>query len=278
MNSILAKKIEQSQKFLENGLRIPVTKLDTEGNVVVAIKSLDKNRYSAVQLGFDKRKKISPKSNKSAYRFLREVRIVDKDVVPAVGDIIKSSDIFKPGDIVNVTGISKGKGYAGGVKRYGFKGGPRTHGQSDRERAPGSIGTTTTPGRVLKGKRMAGRMGQDRVTIRNIRVVSVDDKHILVKGLVPGGRNNLLILKKVGVDAKAIPLYEEKVVEEVKESEKKKAEESKSAAPKESKNEKTKEGKAEAKEMKKEESEKAKEPEGEKIKVEKKEEVKENAK
>lgn len=211
MNAILAKKIEQGQKFLENGTRIPVTKLGVDGNVVIAIKTPDRDLYSAVQLGFEKRAKARPaKSNKSPYQFLREVRMADGDKdLPAIGDTIKASLIFKPGDIVNVTGISKGKGYAGGVKRHHFKGGPRTHGQSDRERAPGAIGSNTTPGRVYKGKRMAGRMGHDQVTVKNLQVAFVDDSYILVKGLVPGGKNNLLMLKKVGEDKKFVPLYQE---------------------------------------------------------------------
>lgn len=220
MNSMLAKKIEQGQRFLEDGKRIPVTKLNVEGNVVVAIKTEDRDKYSAVQLGFDKRVKVlAPKSNKSAYRFLREVRMADADTLPAVGDLIRASEVFKPGDVINVAGISKGKGFAGGVKRHGFHGGPRTHGQSDRERAPGSIGTGTTPGRVLKGKKMAGRMGHERITIRNIKIVSVDDNFILVKGLVPGGRNTLLMLKKVkDVDDKFVPLYSDKVAASVEDS------------------------------------------------------------
>jgi len=214
MNSILAKKIEQGQKFLENGLRIPVTKLNVDGNVVVSLKTQARDKYSAVQLGFDKKAKARPaKSNKSAYQLLREVRMADADVLPAVGDIIKASAIFKPGDVINVTGTSKGKGYAGGVKRHGFKGGPRTHGQSDRERAPGSIGSTTTPGRVYKGKRMAGRMGHEQVMIKNLQIVSVDDKTILVSGLVPGGRNTLLMLEKANISKKFTPLYVDKPVE-----------------------------------------------------------------
>ncbi len=211
---MLAKKVEQGQRFLENGLRIPVTKLDVNGNIVVAIKTQARDHYSAIQLGFDKRAKVRPqKSNKSPYRFLREVRMIDVDAIPAIGDVIKASEIFKPGDVVNVTGISKGKGYAGGVKRYHFKGGPRTHGQSDRERAPGSIGSNTTPGRVYRGKRMAGRMGHEQVTVKNLLVEFVDDNCIMVKGLVPGGRNTLLMLKKVGVDKKFVPLYAEKIDE-----------------------------------------------------------------
>jgi large subunit ribosomal protein L3 len=218
MNSLLARKVEQGQKFLENGLRIPVTKMMVNGNVVVSIKTQARDKYSAVQLGFEKTtKKIAPKSNKSPYQFLREIRMADAEVLPAVGDVIKASEIFKPGDVINVTGISKGKGYAGGVKRYHFRGGPRTHGQSDRERAPGAIGSGTTPGRVIKGKRMAGRMGQEQVTVTNLKIVAVDDKFVLVKGLVPGSRNTLLTLKKVDVDKKFIPLFTEKIKEEVKE-------------------------------------------------------------
>lgn len=108
-------------------------------------------------------------------------------------------DEFSPGDHVQVTGTSKGKGFAGVVKRHHFKGGPRTHGQSDRERAPGSIGQTTTPGRVYKGKRMAGRMGGNRVTIKGLEVSSIDPNNntILVKGLVPGALRGLLLLSKV---------------------------------------------------------------------------------
>ena len=219
MNSILAKKIDQGQKFLENGLRIPVTKLGVDGNVVVAIKTQDRDLYSAVQLGFDKKKKApKAKSTKSPYRFLREVRMADADILPAVGDVIKASAIFKPGDIINVTGISKGKGYAGVVKRYRFKGGPRTHGQSDRERAPGSIGSNTTPGRVWRGKRMAGRMGHEKVTVKNLPVEFVDDNYMWVMGLVPGGRNTLLMIKKVGENKKFVSLYTEKVKEETKET------------------------------------------------------------
>jgi len=220
MNSILAKKVEQGQKFLENGIRIPVTKLSVSGNVVVAIKTQARDKYSAVQLGFAKRIKAkAPKSNKSDYQFLREVRMADTDEMPAVGNVVKASEVFKPGDVINVTGISKGKGYAGGVKRHHFRGGPRTHGQSDRERAPGSIGSTTTPGRVYKGKRMAGRMGNEQVTVKNIKIVAVDDNFISVKGLVPGGRNTLLMLKKTGEDKKFVPLFTEKT-EEIKIEEK----------------------------------------------------------
>jgi large subunit ribosomal protein L3 len=235
MNAILAKKIEQGQKFLENGTRIPVTKVSVTGNIVTAIKTPEKDHYSSVQLGFEQRKKISPKSNKSKFVYLREVKASDTGTLPAIGDAIKASDVFKPGDIINVTGISKGKGYAGGVKRHHFKGGPRTHGQSDRERAPGAIGSTTTPGRVFKGKRMAGKMGHEKATVRNLKIVAVDDNFILIEGLVPGGRNTLLTLKKVGESKKFVPLFVEKI-EEVKPAEAK-VEEKTNAQPVEAKKE-----------------------------------------
>ena len=199
IQAMLGKKIEQSQRFLENGTRIPITKVMVGGNVVVRIKTKDKDKYSAVQIAFG-----VPQS-------LREVRMVDTDLSspPAIGDVLKTTAIFKQGDIIDVIGVSKGKGFAGVVKRHHFKGGPRTHGQSDRERAPGSIGQTTTPGRVYKGKRMAGRMGQDRVTIENLQIVDVADDMLLIKGLVPGARNSKVLIKKVGEDKKFVPLYKE---------------------------------------------------------------------
>ena len=219
MQALLGKKIEQSQKFLEDGTRIPVTELNIAGNAVVQIKTEEKDKYSAVQLGFGVKKKPRPSilghakkaGLKTTPSFLQEVRIVkvDLETLPKVGDQVNAQDVFKPGDIVDVIGISKGKGFAGVVKRHHFKGGPRTHGQSDRERAPGSIGQTTTPGRVYKGKRMAGRMGQERVTIENLQIVDVTNDMLLIKGLVPGGRNRGVLIKKVGESKKFVPLYKE---------------------------------------------------------------------
>lgn len=206
MNTIFGKKVTQSEKFLEDGKRIPVTSIMIWENIVKAIKTKEKHQYTAVQIGIgiDKKAKI-----KNAPIFLREVRADDEVSLPEIGSLLKATEIFKPGDIVDITGISKGKGYAGVVKRHHFKGGPKTHGQSDRQRAPGSIGSTTTPGRVYKGKRMAGRMGHERVTVKNLQIVQVDDSYILVKGLVPGGRNTLLTLKKVGENKKFVPLFKE---------------------------------------------------------------------
>lgn len=217
VQTILGQKIDQSQKFLEDGTRIPVTSLWVKGNVVVAVKTNDKHNYSAIQLGFGTKKKankarlgqIKGASLQQAPKFLKEVRLSEEDSLPNLGEAINAAEVFKPGDLINITGISKGKGYAGVVKRHHFKGGPRTHGQSDRERAPGSIGQTTTPGRVYKGKRMAGRMGNETTTIRNLEIMDVSEDTILVKGLVPGGRNSLVIVKKVSENKKFVPLYKD---------------------------------------------------------------------
>jgi large subunit ribosomal protein L3 len=204
MNTLLGKKIQQTQAFLENGSRIPVTVVMASDNPVLGIKTYA--THSALMLGFGKRKKptkalfgIAKKANLSDVpAVIREVRVDEVSVQP--GESIKAADVFKPGDIVSVTGQSKGKGFAGGVKRYHFKGGPRTHGQSDRERAPGSIGQTTTPGRVYRGKRMAGNMGHEQVTVQNLVVIDVDDvtKTLLLKGLVPGVLGGMIKITKTG--------------------------------------------------------------------------------
>jgi len=219
MQAILGTKIDQTQKFLDDGTRIPVTRLWVAGNTVVFVKTKEKHNYSSVQLGFGIKKNankalighIKGASLKAAPKFLKEIRFEDESIaeLPAVGEVINATEVFKPGDIVDAVGISKGKGYAGVVKRHHFKGGPRTHGQSDRERAPGSIGQTTTPGRVYKGKRMAGRMGHERVTIKNLEVVGVSEDTLLIKGLVPGGKNTLIMVTKVGENKKFVPLYGE---------------------------------------------------------------------
>lgn len=202
INTLLGEKIEQTQRFLQDGTRIPVTRIHVPNNAVTYIKTKDKDGYWAVQLGLGKNK--------------REVRML-QDTLIKIGDKIAAKQVFKAGDVIDVIGISKGKGFAGVVKRHHFKGGPRTHGQSDRERAPGSIGQTTTPGRVYKGKRMAGRMGHERVTLKNLRIVEVLDDLLLVKGLIPGSRHTLIMVKKVGEDKKFVPLYKEEAKEEVKE-------------------------------------------------------------
>ncbi len=224
MQALIGVKKIQSQRFLENGMRIPVTLIDVKGNCIIAVKTLDRDHYQAVQLGFSMKKKASraqlghAKGAKleKAPKFLREVRIYDDSPLPEIGSIINPSEVFQPGDIVNVSGLSKGKGFAGVVKRHGFHGGPKTHGQSDRHRAPGAIGQGTTPGRVYRGKRMAGRMGNDNVTIRNLEIIDVtSDGLLIIKGLVPGIIDNLIYIKKVGEDKKFVPLWKEQTEEPV---------------------------------------------------------------
>ncbi len=224
MQALIGQKKSQGQMFLENGTRVPVTLIDVKDNKVFAHRTQEKNKYQAVQLGISMKKKANKAelghaklaSSDVAPRFLKETRIADDEVLPELGSVLNPTEVFQPGDLVNVTGVSKGKGYAGGVKRYGFKGGPKTHGQSDRHRAPGSIGQGTTPGRVYKGKRMAGRMGADQVTIRNLEVVDVNADTLFLKGLVPGVIDNLIYIEKVGENKKFVPLFKE-VVEVVEE-------------------------------------------------------------
>ncbi|MDP3988502.1 MAG: 50S ribosomal protein L3 [Candidatus Levybacteria bacterium] len=229
MNGLIGIKKDQSQKFLENGTRVPVTQVMTGGVLVSDVKTKEKNGYTSVQLcmGFKKAGKAllgQVKGGDKAPRFFREIRLKEGDQVPNIGDSIKVLEVFKPGDIVDVSGVSKGKGYAGVVKRHHFKGGPRTHGQSDRERAPGSIGQTTTPGRVYKGKRMAGRMGNENVTMKNLKVIDVLEDSVLIEGLVPGSKNSLVVIKKVGEDKKFVPLYEEEEKPAITEDAEKKTE------------------------------------------------------
>jgi len=200
MSGILARKIGMTQLYREN-LEIAITAVEAGPCCVVQVKTVEKDKYNAVQIGFGAAKKLNKplkghvKSN-GDFRHLRELRVDDiKDY--QVGQKI-NADIFKAGDIVHVEGISKGKGFAGGVKRYHFHGGPKTHGQSDRHRAPGSVGSTTTPGRVFKGLRMAGHMGARKVTARNLEVVEVDAAKniLLLKGAVPGAKGGILLIEK----------------------------------------------------------------------------------
>ncbi len=222
LTSLIGRKLYQKQAFLQDGTRVPLSGIRVFGNVIAQVKSADKEGYNALQLGIETKKRakksLANHSKKAGLTntpaFLREVRVDDVEGAVA-GTEINAADVFAVGDIVDVVGISKGKGFAGGVKRWGFKGGPRTHGQSDRERAPGSIGQTTTPGRVYKGKRMAGRMGQETVTVQNLEVVEItNDGILLVKGLIPGSVNTIVVINKMGVNKKFVPLYKE-IVEPV---------------------------------------------------------------
>ena len=204
VNGILGRKIGMTQIFNENGETVPVTVIEAGPCVVTQIRTSDRDGYEAIQMGFGE---IKPKRVKKPLkghlkgagrlvRFLREVSTSDV-AAHTVGDVI-NVDIFNSGEKVDIAGKSKGRGFAGVVKRHGFRGGPKTHGQSDRHRAPGSIGSGTTPGRVWKGMRMAGRMGNKRVTVQNLEVVSVDaEKHLLlVKGSVPGAKNGLVLIQR----------------------------------------------------------------------------------
>ncbi len=197
-----------SQAFVE-GTRVPVSLIKVGPCIVTQVKKKEKDGYWAVQIGFGEKKiKNVTKplqghlkgaiKDKKAPRFLREVKLEEEPKLKQ-GDVISVSDVFKKGDLVAVTGISKGKGFQGVVKRWGFAGGPRTHGQSDRLRAPGSIGQGTTPGRVWKGKKMPGRMGGAKITIQNLVVVKVgpDKNEIALSGPVPGNPKGLLMIKKL---------------------------------------------------------------------------------
>jgi large subunit ribosomal protein L3 len=209
IKGILGKKLGMTQVFASTGEVVPVTVVEAGPCVVTQVKTKENDGYEAVQLGFAEAKKLS-KPEKGhleqqaraeqvklpMFRNLREFR-VEKAAEHKVGEKVDAS-AFKAGDIVDVVGISKGKGFAGVVKRYHFASGPKTHGQSDRHRAPGAIGSGTTPGRVYRGKRMAGRMGNDRVTAQNVKVVEADAERnlILIRGSVPGGVNGLVLIKK----------------------------------------------------------------------------------
>lgn len=198
---IIGKKVGMTQVFRDNGKMEAVTVIEAGPCTITQVKSTGKEGYSAVQLGFGNARKISKAEQGHTkelgkFKYLREFRVADPASVK-VGDKVDVS-AFQAGEVVNVCGISKGKGFAGVVKRHHFKGGKKTHGQSDRTRAPGAIGSTTTPGHVLKGMRMAGHMGDERVTVRRLEVIKSDPEKnlLLVKGAVPGARNGLLIISK----------------------------------------------------------------------------------
>jgi large subunit ribosomal protein L3 len=205
MKFILAKKVEMSQIFDDAGSAHPITWLQTGPLAVTQVKSKDSDGYEAVQVGFGakKQKKVKkPQAVKGNYEFFREFRLPahtgGEKIVESfkIGDEIKA-DVFDEGEVVDVSGISKGKGFQGVVKRHGFHGGRRTHGQKHSEREPGSIGATW-PQRVLKGKKMAGRMGGDRITVQNLKIIKImpDQNLIAVGGAVPGRRGSLIELRE----------------------------------------------------------------------------------
>lgn len=211
MKGIIGKKVGMTQIFGEDGQAIPVTVIQAGPCYVTQIRTAEKEGYTAVQLGFEE---LTSKRNGSSrltkpkqghlkrnglnlpdLRYLREFRTKDVDVEE--GQRL-AADVFSQGDRIDVVGTSKGRGTAGTIKRHNFNRQKKTHGQSDRERAPGSIGATSTPGRVLKGTRMAGRMGNERVTVQNLEVVVVDaEKNLLaVRGSVPGSKGGILLIKE----------------------------------------------------------------------------------
>jgi len=208
IQGILGRKLGMTRLFDDTGAATATTIVEVGPCFVTQIKTLASDGYEAVQLGFDQVR--SNKLNKPQrghlkdglppLRPLREVPVDDVDGV-SVGDRIDAT-ILNAGERVDVVGVSKGKGFAGVMKRHNFRGGPKTHGQSDRARAPGSIGSGTTPGRVFKGTRMAGHMGNERVTVQNLQIVRIDPERNLValRGAIPGPSGGLIMIKKRGVD------------------------------------------------------------------------------
>jgi large subunit ribosomal protein L3 len=205
MKGLIGLKVGMTQIFDDSGNIVPITLIEAGPCFVTQIRRPKRDGYMAVQLGFGE---VNPRrlsggqlghlkrNDLAPMRYLREFRIKDLEDLKE-GDQI-AVDVFTIGDRVDVIGTSKGKGFAGAVKRYGFRGGPKTHGQSDRQRAPGSHGATSTPGRVFKGSRGPGHMGSARVTSQNVRVELVDPERnlIAVRGSVPGPRGGLVVIKE----------------------------------------------------------------------------------
>ena len=228
MKGILGRKLGMTQVFSKDGKLIPVTVVEIEPNVVMQVKTVESDGYNAIQLGvFEKKEKRAnkpemwraKKANTTPKRFLKEIR--DYEGSYNVGDTI-SANLFEVGEVIDVTGTSKGKGFTGVIKRYNQSRGPETHG-SQYHRRPGSMGTML-PKRVLKGKHLSGHMGVDTVTIQNLEVIEVNEKenYILVSGNIPGAKNSLVLIKSAVKDSrkkdpKEILTYEEVVDEVVEE-------------------------------------------------------------
>jgi large subunit ribosomal protein L3 len=201
IEGILGRKLGMTQLFENDGTAVPVTVIEAVPSTVVQVKTMERDGYEAVQVGFGSRKKVTAPlkghmKGLGQFRYLRELRVdnvQDWEAGKKVG-----CEIFEPGDLVDVSGPSKGHGFAGVMKRHGFHGGPKTHGQSDRARAPGSIGAGTDPGRVIKGTKMAGHMGTTQVTVKNLKVVRSDSARgiLIVRGAVPGNEGALLKVRR----------------------------------------------------------------------------------
>lgn len=205
MDAIYGQKLGMTRIFTESGDSIGATVIRVEPARVIGVKTEEADGYDAVVVGFGRiRPKLQRRPDKGQFdkagiepaRYLREIR-TDGSVSPDVGTTF-GIDTFQPGDKVHVSGISLGHGFQGTVKRHGFHGGPKTHGQSDRLRAPGSIGASSFPSRVFKGQRMPGHMGNARVTVKNLKVVAVEPEQslLLVSGAVPGHRNSMVLVRK----------------------------------------------------------------------------------
>ena len=203
LQGFLGKKIGMTQIFREDGRVVPVTVIQAGPCVVTQVKTTETDGYEAVQLGYgDVKRRNKPLSghlkNSRLSRYLREVGADDTSEF-TVGQTV-GVDIFQAGEKVDIIGRSKGRGFAGVMKRWGFHGGPRTHGQSDRARAPGSIGGGTTPGTVYKGLKMGGHMGDRRITVKGLEIIEVDTERnlLLVKGGIPGAPNSLVQIRRAG--------------------------------------------------------------------------------
>mgnify|MGYP001336791895 CR=1 FL=1 len=204
MEGLVGRKVGMTQIFAVDGRAEPVTLIQAGPCVVTQVRTPERGGYSAVQLGFGEVRRLKKpqighlKASGSAHlRHLVELRQQEGDPDRPLGQRLTTS-VFAPGDVIDVTGTSKGKGFAGVMKRHGFRGGPKTHGQSDRARAPGSIGPGTTPGRVYKGTRMAGRMGAVRRTVQRLEILEIDGERdlLIVRGSIPGPAGGIVIIRR----------------------------------------------------------------------------------
>ena len=222
INGIIGRKKGMAQIFNEDRTVVEVTVIEAGPCFITQVKRAEREGYNAVQLGFGDTKRLTQPEKghlkkTGNLKYLREFRSDDVAALE-VGQKVDVS-VFKAGDLVDVIGISKGRGFAGGMKRHHFSGGPMTHGQSDRQRAPGAIGSTTFPGRVWKGLRMAGHMGNERATVRGLKVVesNAEKNLLLVRGAVPGAKDGILLIKK-SMKIEKVPVVSESAKPSAKKS------------------------------------------------------------